>query len=256
MKKLTTRLRPERRALILSICSGCLSLTALTMGLVRCATANNYNNEEATACVVYTSTTTEVLACTTSVTSVSETAASTASMTTTVVTSAQTSSSKVTSSTTSMSTTTTVATETEPVTEVQTELVTEIQIEPITETYTEPAPAPQSYISDYEHTLLCNVVANEYGSDWVSTYDKACVVATVMNRVADPNFPSTIEGVLTQPYQFSGYYCSYSYYSTVTQSCIDAVDYYFAHQSEFPYYLYFDGNHYAADGSGPYNYFR
>lgn len=183
-----------------------------------------------------------------------------------ITTSALTSSSKATTSTVSVMTTTTevtALTTTEPVT-TQT-IVTEPEPTPEpepTEPYVpEPAVADTSTdsglpISEYERVLLCNVVANEYGSDWVPVYDKACVVATIMNRVADSRFPSTIEGVLTQPYQFSGYWCSSSYYSTVTQSCIDAVNYYFEHSSEFPYYLYFDGGHYAADGSGPYNYFR
>ena len=183
-----------------------------------------------------------------------------------VTTSALTSSSKATTSTVSVTTTTTevtALTTTEPVTVMTQTIVTEPEVVPEpTEPYVpEPAVADTSTdsdlpISEYERVLLCNVVANEYGSDWVSVYDKACVVATVMNRVADSQFPSTIEGVLTQPYQFSGYWCSSSYYPTVTQSCIDAVNYYFEHSSEFPYYLYFDGGHYAADGSGPYNYFR
>jgi hypothetical protein len=201
------------------------------------------------------------------VSTVCDTTVSTVATTTVpVTTSALTSSSKATTSTVSVTTTTTevtALTTTEPVTVTTQIIVTEPEVVPEpTEPYVpEPAVADTSTdsglpISEYERVLLCNVVANEYGSDWVSVYDKACVVATIMNRVADSQFPSTIEGVLTQPYQFSGYWCSSSYYPTVTQSCIDAVNYYFEHSSEFPYYLYFDGGHYAADGSGPYNYFR
>lgn len=201
------------------------------------------------------------------VSTVCDTTGSTVATTTVpVTTSALTSSSKATTSTVSVTTTTTevtALTTTEPVTVMTQTIVTEPEVVPEpTEPYVpEPAVADTSTdsglpISEYERVLLCNVVANEYGSDWVSVYDKACVVATIMNRVADSQFPSTIEGVLTQPYQFSGYWCSSSYYPTVTQSCIDAVNYYFEHSSEFPYYLYFDGGHYAADGSGPYNYFR
>ena len=205
------------------------------------------------------------------VSTVYDTTVSTAVTTTVpVTTSALTSSSKAATSTVPVTTTTTevtTLTTQEPVIVTTQTIVTEPEPEPEVapepaEPYVpEPAMADTSTdsglpISEYERVLLCNVVANEYGSDWVSVYDKACVVATVMNRVADSRFPSTIEGVLTQPYQFSGYWCSSSYYSTVTQSCIDAVNYYFEHSSEFPYYLYFDGGHYAADGSGPYNYFR
>jgi hypothetical protein len=201
------------------------------------------------------------------VSTVCDTTVSTVATTTVpVTTSALTSSSKATTSTVSVTTTTTevtALTTTEPVIVTTQTIVTEPEVvpEPIEPYVPEPAVADTSTdsglpISEYERVLLCNVVANEYGSDWVSVYDKACVVATIMNRVADSQFPSTIEGVLTQPYQFSGYWCSSSYYPTVTQSCIDAVNYYFEHSSEFPYYLYFDGGHYAADGSGPYNYFR
>jgi hypothetical protein len=97
-------------------------------------------------------------------------------------------------------------------------------------------------ITEYERILLCNIVANESGSDWISIYDKACVVACVMNRVNDSRFPNSIEEVLTQPYQFSGYYASDCYYPTVTNACIQAVDYYFEHSNEFGDYLYFEGN--------------
>lgn len=160
-------------------------------------------------------------------------------------------------STTTTSSTTTGTTTTElmmiaetPMTTVQ---VNTVQIEPEpTMAWVEPNPLEQTYtelpISDYERTLLCNVVAREYGSDWVSVYDKACVVATVMNRVNSPQFPNTIEGVLTQPYQFSGYYaCNYEW-SNVTDSVRESVDYYFNHQDEFGNYLYFYGD-------GTHNYF-
>jgi hypothetical protein len=122
----------------------------------------------------------------------------------------------------------------------------------------QPEPAPEYVepqvvdtglpITDYERTLLRNVVAHEYGSDWVSVQEKAKVVAVVINRVNNPKFPSTIEGVLTQPYQFSGYWaCSYEW-STVTQSVRDAVDYYFAHPEEF-------GGWTGFWGDGHWNYF-
>lgn len=103
-------------------------------------------------------------------------------------------------------------------------------------------------ITDYERTLLRNVVAREYGSDWVPIEEKAKVVAVVINRVNSPSYPNTIEGVLTQPYQFSGYYaCSYEW-SNVTPSVRDAVDYYFAHSGEF-------GSWTGFWGDGTYNHF-
>lgn len=109
---------------------------------------------------------------------------------------------------------------------------------------TESSPVVESYlpITEYERILLCNIVANEAGSDWISIYDKASVVACVMNRVNSASFPNSIEGVLTQSYQFSGYYASSYYYSTVTDACIEAVDYYFNNPNEFGSWLYFEGN--------------
>lgn len=154
-----------------------------------------------------------------------------------------TSTSTTSSTTTSTNTTTTVATMTtaEPTTQ---KIVSEsiVQTEPTT-AWVEPKPT-ELPITDYERTLLRNVVAREYGSDWVSVYDKACVVAVVINRVNSPLFPNTIEGVLTQPYQFSGYYaCGYEW-SNVTDSVREAVDYYFAHPEEFGNWLYFWGDGY------------
>ena len=127
--------------------------------------------------------------------------------------------------------------------------------------YVEPAPqtpvvtasgSALDYVTELEYIYLCNTVGHEYGSDIVSIYDKACVVATVMNRVRDGGWtnglPSTIYNVLTAPYQFNPSYATGYYHSCVTQSCKDAVNYYFAHQNEFPHYTSFWGD-------GRYNHF-
>lgn len=110
-----------------------------------------------------------------------------------------------------------------------------------------------NFITEDERVYLCNTVGTEYGSDWVSLYDKACVVATIMNRVRDGGWsngnPSTVYNVLTAPYQYNPNYAVPYYRSNVTQSCIDAVEYYFEHQADFPHYTSFCGD-------GTYNYFR
>lgn len=98
--------------------------------------------------------------------------------------------------------------------------------------------------SEYEKVMLANLTAREYGSDWVSTYDKAKVVATVMNRVNADEFPDTVYDVVTQPGQFDGYLPSDSYTYQVTDDCIAAVDYYFDHPDEFGDYKYFYGTGY------------
>ena len=156
------------------------------------------------------------------------------SCTTTPVTTSTTT--NLTTSTTTVSTTTT----TQQVTENQTTTVPTETVPVESDSVVE---VDSTYpITEYERTLLCNIVANEAGSDWISIYDKACVVACVINRINDSRFPNSIEEVLTQPYQFSGYYASDCYYPTVTDACIQAVDYYFEHSNEFGNYLYFEGN--------------
>lgn len=104
-----------------------------------------------------------------------------------------------------------------------------------------------NYITDAERIMLCNVVGGEYGSDWVSLYDKACVVAVVMNRYYDGGWQgagraNTISNVLTAPGQFAVHYANTTYNSNVTQSCKDAVEYYFENQSLFPHYISFWGD--------------
>lgn len=106
------------------------------------------------------------------------------------------------------------------------------------------APVSDYEPTDYEKILLSNLVGREYGSDWVSTYDKAKVVATVMNRVEADEFPDTIYDVVSQPGQFDGYLPSDSYTYQVTDDCIAAVDYYFDHPDEFGDYKYYYGTGY------------
>lgn len=45
------------------------------------------------------------------------------------------------------------------------------------------------------------MISHEAGCSWIDEYERACIVACIMNRVADPRFPNTIEGVIQQPGQ-------------------------------------------------------
>lgn len=108
-------------------------------------------------------------------------------------------------------------------------------------------------ISESDFILLCNVVGHEAGSNWISEYDKACVVEVIMNRVNSSLYPNSIIGVLSQPYQFADYQ-SYSYLGTysgyVTESVKNAVRLYFSNTEQFSHgYLSFWGD-------GTRNYFR
>ena len=120
-------------------------------------------------------------------------------------------------------------------------------------------------VTDYEYIMLCNLVAGEYGADWVSTYDKGAVVATVIHRLWEGTrwtggAPASIYNVIAAPYQYDGKYLSGSYSSKVTQSCKDAVTYALNNIHEYDYYCNPDGtsiymiNSFCGDGR--YNWFR
>lgn len=120
-------------------------------------------------------------------------------------------------------------------------------------------------VTDYEYIILCNLVAGEYGSDWVSTYDKGAVVATVIHRMWEGTrwtngAPASIYNVIAAPYQYDGKYLSGSYSSRVTQSCKDAVTYALNNIGDYDYYTNPDGttvymiNSFYGDGT--YNWFR
>lgn len=134
--------------------------------------------------------------------------------------------------------------------------------------YEEPAPTMTStaiQVTDYEYVILCNLVAGEYGSDWVSTYDKGAVAATVIHRMWEGTrwtngAAASIYNVIAAPYQYDGKYLSGSYSSRVTQSCKDAVTYALNNIHDYDYYCNPDGtsiymiNSFCGDGH--YNWFR
>lgn len=178
-----------------------------------------------------------------------------ATTTTAVITTETTTETTTTTTTTTTTMETTTASSSTEVT-VITEVITPPETDSPEETYSEPiemtecSEAVYQYdISEVDRVMLCNLVAHEYGSDWVPVSEKAKVVAVVMNRVNSDLFPNTIYEVLTQPNQFSGYIAQDSYTSKVTDSVVESVDYYFNHVSEFGSYLYFEGD-------GTYNYFH
>lgn len=108
-------------------------------------------------------------------------------------------------------------------------------------------------VSDYDYTLLCKIVASEYGG-MPDVYERAKIVASVMNMVNDSRWPSSVEGVLDQtcaPWGFnkySDYFCGGSiHYSAMA----DAVDYYFNNPDTFAGWTC---NQWCGDGK--YNHFR
>lgn len=92
---------------------------------------------------------------------------------------------------------------------------------------------PVSYngVSQSDIILLQKLVANEYGADWVSTYEKAKIVAAIMNQVKDKRFPNTVRACIYNscvPYGFNP-----NKKRTISQSVKDAVAYYFQHPEKF-----------------------
>lgn len=91
-------------------------------------------------------------------------------------------------------------------------------------------------ITDEEYVLLCNCVANEAGSAWISENDKARIVEVIMNRVSSPLYPNSIYDVISQRNQFSGssrYVNLTTYTGAVSESVKSAVLLYFADPSQF-----------------------
>lgn len=124
----------------------------------------------------------------------------------------------------------------------------------IVNNYVEPTPvvANNTGITDYERQLLAEITCHEYGSNWVPTAEKAKIVAGVMNRVYSPAYPNDIYSVLMQDGQFHGSWDGgHGYWPgciTPNEDSWAAVDYYFAHQSEF-------GSWTSWSGDGQWNYF-
>ena len=123
------------------------------------------------------------------------------------------------------------------------------------ETYGPVVPAVSggnSYITDSEYVILCNAVAHEAGSNWISTYDKAKVVEVIMNRVYSPLYPNSILDVLVQHNQFTGsesYVYLGTYSSYVSDDVKAAVDLYFSDPSSFSH------GYFGFYGDGVHNYF-
>ena len=107
---------------------------------------------------------------------------------------------------------------------------------PVCEGYTEYIPPEPKVptISDYDYTLLCKIVACEYGG-MPDVYERAKIVASVINQSKYTG--DSIETCLYRscvPWGFcpwNDYFCGV-YYGNMS----DAVDYYFNNLAEFQYW--------------------
>lgn len=95
-------------------------------------------------------------------------------------------------------------------------------------------------VTEYDKLLLCKIVSQEYGADWVSIPEKAKIVAAVMNRVYDSRFPNSVLEVLTQKRQFGRFNPNKNYY--MSSSIVAAVEYYFENPQLFGKYNSWNGD--------------
>lgn len=151
------------------------------------------------------------------------------------------------------STTTTTTTETTITTETSTR-VTTVEVIPATEAVTDsvevqPVIEHALPISEQDRILIGNVISHEAGSAWISEYERVCIVAAIMDRVADSRFPNTVDGVLHQSGQFFDVPYYRVDYSGIGFEPIDrAIDAYFNGE-------YSCGNINSWSGDGSHNYF-
>lgn len=222
-----------------------------SMSLTSTTTFTVPTTTEATVGTSITSETSIEFTTSESIETTTTTTSTTTAMSTTVATTTTTSTTEEETTTTTTTTTTkatTVTTSSESTTTEKT-TVTEA-VEEVTEVETtEEITSSSLPITEAERIMLTNLVAHEYGANWVSLYEKGKIVMCVMNRVNSSKFPNTIHKVILQKNQF----CNMPddrYIRQVTQSCIDAVYYYFNHVDDYATNLYF----YTGDGKK--NHFR
>lgn len=121
----------------------------------------------------------------------------------------------------------------------------------------EPVEQPVWY-TQQDIDIIASVVYNEAGYDTTDRH-KELVAAVVVNRVLDPRFPSSVYGVVTQPYQYYVPYAQYgSYYmnramqSDIWQGCCDIAVRALNGEIECPPNVLFQAN--FTQGNGVYEY--
>lgn len=89
-------------------------------------------------------------------------------------------------------------------------------------------------ISESDYILIANVVSHEAGSSWISTYNRSQIVASIMNRVADPRFPDTVDGVVHQQGQmFDVPYYRVDYSGIGYEPIDEAINMYFSGEYDY-----------------------
>lgn len=179
-------------------------------------------------------------------TTTTTTTESTTTTTTSTSTSTSTSTNTSTTSTSTSTTTTTTTTAIELTTEVQIQTTECIQTECV-ETYD--ATDTCSFLSEQDWILISNVISHEAGSLHISTYERSCIVAAIMNRVYDSRFPNTVDEVVHQAGQmFDVPYYRVDYSGIGYEPIDEAIRMYLTNPDGY-------GNINSWSGDGYHNYF-
>ena len=102
----------------------------------------------------------------------------------------------------------------------------------------------ETVLTEEEKILIARVVFAEAGSEDLT--GKRLIVDTILNRVRDDAFPSTVKGVVTQSHQ-------YAMSSHYTQECMDAVE--LEMQGQIDYRVaWFCNSHYLSYGEPAFQY--
>lgn len=174
------------------------------------------------------------------ITVLTTTTTTTTESTTTTITSTST------TSTSTSTTTTTTTTAIELTTEVQIQTTECIQTECV-ETYD--ATDTFSFLSEQDWILISNVISHEAGSSHISTYERSCIAAAIMNRVYDSRFPNTVDEVVHQAGQmFDVPYYRVDYSGIGYEPIDEAIRMYLANPNDY-------GNINSWSGDGYHNHY-
>lgn len=174
------------------------------------------------------------------------TTATTTTTTTTTTTITSTSTTTTSTATTTTTTTTNTTTAIELTTEVQIQTTECIQAERV-ETYD--VIDTCSFLSEQDWILISNVISHEAGSSHISTYERSCIAAAIMNRVYDSRFPNTVDEVVHQAGQmFNVPYYRVDYSGIGYEPIDEAIRMYLANPDGY-------GNINSWCGDGYHNYF-
>lgn len=117
----------------------------------------------------------------------------------------------------------------------------------ITENNTECATTAELLFTEEDVVMVAKTLYGECRG--CSAEEQAQVVWCIVNRVDDPRFPDTIQGVITQPYQFHGYSSSFPVWDNLADVARDVLTRWSYEKQGIvverelePEYLWFTGN--------------